>query len=225
MTVILFNLKGNIKMKKTVKNLCLFVSCLTMFMAIHPGKAGADSCGSENDGYVCCNSYHTFGHGNYLTTINGTAKGSRYINIDSGFNNTQETTINNIINTWNSQLSSNASSIFYLIKQQANYQIKIQSGKLENSITGYTRFYNKTGGEISLINNLYLSSEYSNSIIYIDPSKGYLKKTVAHELGHAMGLSHRSCNPNSIMYNYVGTVNVDTPQLIDSRTIYHIYSR
>ena len=52
MTVILFNLKGNIKMKKTVKNLCLFASCLTMFMAIHPGKAGADSCGSENDGYA-----------------------------------------------------------------------------------------------------------------------------------------------------------------------------
>ena len=55
--------------------------------------------------------------------------------------------------------------------------------------------------------------------------KGYLKKTVAHELGHAMELSHRICNPNSIMYNYVGTVNVDTPQLIDSRTVYHIYSR
>lgn len=212
-------------MRRTVKNLCLSALCMTMFMAIHPDKASAYSCGSEDDGYVCCNSYHTFGHGNYLTTINGTAKGSRYINIDSGFNNTQETIINNIINTWNSQLSSNASSIFYLIKQQANYQIKIQSGKLENSITGYTRFYNKTGGEISLINNLYFSSEYSNSIIYIDPSKGYLKKTVAHELGHAMGLSHRSCNPNSIMYNYVGTVNVDTPQLIDSRTIYHIYSR
>lgn len=101
-----------------------------MFMAIHPSKASADSCGSEYDGYVCCNSYHTFGYGNYLTTINGTVKGSRYINIDSGFNNTQETTINTVINDWNSQLSSNASSIFYLIKQQANYQIKIQSGKL-----------------------------------------------------------------------------------------------
>ena len=54
-------------MRRTVKNLCLSALCMTMFMAIYPDKASAYSCGSEDDGYVCCNSYHTFGHGNYLT--------------------------------------------------------------------------------------------------------------------------------------------------------------
>lgn len=76
-----------------------------MFMAIHPDKASAYSCGNEYDGYVCCNSYHAFGHDNYLTTINRTIIGTKYIKIDSGFNNSQTATINNVINSWNLQLA------------------------------------------------------------------------------------------------------------------------
>lgn len=104
-TVVLFNLKAAIKIKRIVKNSCVFALYLVMFMAIHPDKASAYSCGSEYDGYVCCNSYHAFGHDNYLTTINRTIIGTKYIKIDSGFNNSQTATINNVINSWNLQLA------------------------------------------------------------------------------------------------------------------------
>ena len=57
-------------MRKIFKKLYVSALCATIFMAFYPNKASAHSCGSEYDGYVCCNSYHTFGHGNYLTTIN-----------------------------------------------------------------------------------------------------------------------------------------------------------
>ena len=196
---------------------------MTMFMAIHPDKASAYSCGSEYDGYVCCNSYHTFGHGNYLTTINGTAIEPRYVSIGSGFTNSHTTAINNVINSWNPQLSTSADSIFYLIKQPSNCQIQILKGTLENGLFGYTHVYNKAGLGLT-VNNKKLPSNYSSSIIYIDTSKGYFKTTVAHELGHAMGLAHRICNINSIMYPYIDEVKVSVPQTIDAKTVKHIYS-
>lgn len=81
-------------MIKFVKGLCVSVLCITILIVICPSKESAYSCRSTNNGYVCFNSYHAFGHGNYLTTINVTAKDVRYINVDSGFNDTRETTIN-----------------------------------------------------------------------------------------------------------------------------------
>ena len=182
----------------------------------------ADVCGSEDDGFICCNLFHTFGHGNYLSTYDGKKIGPRFISVDTNFSAYQKSLVNNMVNSWNSKLSENANSVFYIIEQQ-NYQIKFEKRILESKYLGYTTFFTKGGSEL-FINNKKLNSKYSKYIIYIDTTQGVLQQTIAHELGHAMGLSHRFCNKKSIMYNYIKTIEVTFPQVIDAKTVYHIYS-
>lgn len=45
-----------------------------------------------------------------------------------------------MVNSWNSKLSENANSVFYMTEQQ-NYQIKLEKKILESNYLGYTTFF------------------------------------------------------------------------------------
>lgn len=204
--------------------------CTAICMLYTAIQVEAYSCGEKEgkvliDGHVCCEKYHTFGHNKFLTTLSGGDVGVRYISIDSGFSTEAEKTIKGAINKWNKWIESEcANKGFYLMKRSNNQQIKVISSVLENNTKGYTRFYKSGGGEITANSEKgTLPSAYAQAVVYIDTSKGQLKRTVSHELGHAMGLSHRICNKKSIMYNYMSDIEVKTPQRIDAKTIHHIY--
>lgn len=217
-------------MKKQLKCAFKIGICFTIciFHIANPLTAKAYQCGYSDkdmsDGYKCCGQYHTFGHGNILTTLNGGSYGNRFISVDSGFTDSEITTINNAISNWNSKLTSvNANGAFYLVKQQNNEQIKVTPARLEAGTLGITRFFQAGGGQIIVKPNGALPSKYKQSVIYLDSSKKVQKKIVAHEIGHAMGLSHRLCNTNSIMYNFESGIEVSAPQTVDAKTVYHLY--
>lgn len=186
--------------------------------------ASAYSCGEKLDGYVCCGSYHTFGHGRYLPTLWGTRHGVRFYKIGEGFSDSEETTISNAISVWNNRLKSGGVYQYFNLSKEGNSpQVIIKPSILENGIYGRTRFYS-TGGMISVDSTTgMLSSGYTTVEIYIDSAKGKLKKVAEHEIGHSMGLSHRLCTTKSIMHNYVDAIEFTAPQDIDVATVYHTY--
>ena len=64
-------------------------------------------------------------HGNYLSTYDDKKIGPRFISVDTNFSAYQKSLVNNMVNSWNSKLSENANSVFYMTEQQ-NYQIKLE---------------------------------------------------------------------------------------------------
>lgn len=200
------------------------ISIIMFGLLFIASRSKAYSCGSDEDGYVCCGTYHTYGHSQYLMTLEGNKKGTRFVSIDTGFSDSEETTITNAIDMWNTKMRSVQLNALYLTKMSNNSQIIIKCATLEKGVCGYTRFFKKTGGgELKTDKKGKLLERYGRSIVYIDIAKGKLKRVVSHELGHAIGLSHRVCNTKSIMYNYMNSIDVTTPQIIDANSVKHIY--
>lgn len=181
-------------------------------------------CRDENDGYICCGSYHTYGHYNYLTTLEGNKKGIRFIKVGS-FSSENKKKINKAIDKWNEELKLNSTNkYFYLSHQTSNEQISVQSSILEKGVLGFTRFFQVGGGQITVNKKGMLTSKYAKAVVSLDEEKGYIQRVAAHELGHALGLSHRVCNTQSIMYNYMKEIKVTLPQRTDVKMAHHVYS-
>ena len=51
-------------MKRILRSLFGIIICITISIIVFTYNVKAGVCGSDDDGFICCNSFHTFGHGN-----------------------------------------------------------------------------------------------------------------------------------------------------------------
>ena len=94
------------------------------------------------------------------------------------------------------------------------YSVKFSNENVLASTTHYIR--GSWGGKIN--------GNWTKTKINIDNDRGTISSdTIAHEIGHAYGLSHRITNPYSIMCQLKYGRKVDTVQYTDLETLRHIY--
>lgn len=220
------------KTRDTIKQIeCYLVICVLIIGFLGKKVQAQDyepvSHGTELDGCICKHGYHTFGD-RYLK-IGSRKRGSKPCFISSGFSSSERSKINSAITVWNNQFAKKGIDHIISLKNITDSSvaaIKIKSGYLGNSTYGRTSFFD--GGEQLVLKKEgdKLKSNYSSCVIQINTTLtgiNKLKKTMVHELGHVLGLSHRTC-AKGIMFKWsVDKVASVTPDNNAISAIKHIY--
>ena len=125
---------------------------------------------------------------------------------------------------WNSRGGAPSDEYNRLIKDQADLQeesnrINTLAQKLNLETTSYNKQVGKLNQKIGDLNlnlqkkpeeGLYIENENRIEIYFISDPKE-LEHTIAHELGHSLGLDHNN-NQNSIMYTFTSQTLSATPE-------------
>ena len=96
-------------------------------------------------------------------------------------------------------------------------------------LNAYTEHYNNNGVAIEKDNNGKLVSNYVFTRIYLNDdnihnfSADNMRGTIAHEIGHTLGLGENNSNANSIMCQLNNGRKVQTVQQIDNTAVVNIY--
>lgn len=206
--------------------MCL-ACCISVIFYNHSVASAVCKCGEKGkDGYICSSGYHTFSD-HYLKLPSG-RYGSRGCWISNEFTSNQKGKIVSSITAWNTALKNNDANGYVTlanITDSSAAQIKIKMAYMETGVQGITSFFSgtkelKIGDEGSTIGSNYTSTVIKVNGKTIDSVD--IKGLVCHELGHSLGLSHRNCTLNSIMYKS-DKRNYSVPQTKDINTIKHIY--
>lgn len=152
----------------------------------------------------------------------------RYYWVSSNVDSNYSTPISNAFTNWVNTTSNpgvTTSISIYSTSTQSQSSIDIYDQSFSGNTTGMTEFWmysnkitdpsSQNWGWNKILIDCSSTSSYTTS-----------KKTglVAHELGHAMGLSHQpSKASSSIMYNYDDKRALSRPGTVDCNNINHIY--
>lgn len=96
---------------------------------------------------------------------------------------------------------------------------------LTGRIKAYTTFWDSNGvnAQPSITEEPRKDYFYSEIVLSKDDFSSITFTAIAHEMGHAYGLSHRPNNEYSIMFKYLENMQVTTPQAIDNNVINYLY--
>ena len=233
--------------KKNIKSFAArLLSCFTMScLLISSASAYTPTCSSMSyptDGPKCHRNttdggwYHTFGDGTLNGGVGDYGYDDRYFWV-SGFNSTYTKYARDAVSMWVYTTSSVGvttpiSIVETSTKSEAVFEF-VSSSDLPSGTVGYCE-YHKSNNIIEPDSNGVLAN-YGWARVYISTGNmvdlsmttAQRKATFAHELGHAMGLAHMTCDPTSIMHQAVDTWGNERtatePSEVDCHTINHLY--
>lgn len=187
------------------------------------------------DGYVCDHGYHTFGDYTLNGGVGNYGYTNRYYWVNSNFNSTYVTYIKKAVDEWiHTTDSVGVTTPISIVKtsEKSKSVFDVHPSYLGSNVLGMTEFY-KSGKKLDINNNGALTQNYGYTYIYISTaecdrllSESQRKATVAHEFGHAMGLSHKNTVAKSIMCQAKTATTTRTATRAnadDLKTINHLY--
>lgn len=209
---------------------CLLTSALLVMLLGNKAMAGDFEPmvhGDDGDGYICKHGYHTFR--DYYLEIGNRKTGSKPCYISEDFSTRYYKKINSAINVWNNQFEENSFDDKISLRKITDpsvAKIKFKPGYIGKGVYGVTYMYSDKGDITPEKDGVKLKSNYTSCVIQINTSLtgiSKMKKTAVHELGHALGLSHRTC-VKGIMYKWaVDMVKSVVPDQNAVDTVRHIY--
>ncbi len=90
-------------------------------------------------------------------------------------------------------------------------------------ILAETRFYNSSGVQQNPYTNYVFTRIYLNDTTMHNLSISNMSGTIAHVIGHTLGLAHNNTNVNSIMCQTAYGRVVQTVQAIDNTAVVNLY--
>lgn len=229
-------------MKKNSQNYQRLILLILVFNLLFPSASAVVTCGSYYDGPTCHTNtldgglYHTAGDKVIVNGVGNWGNNNRYYYIDTSFTSTYKTLAQNAVNSWIYTTSSVGVSTPISLKSttvQTNsvFDILVGSG-LSSQVYGQTRYYNSSG-EIKPDSKQVLLQNYSWAKCYINVTKlnsdgqsnSQKQSTIAHEFGHAMGLSEHNCKAYTIMCQTAEGRTATIPTAEDCHAINHLYNK
>ena len=183
------------------------------------------------DGYICKHGLHTFGDHTINGGVGNYGYTNRYYWIHNAFSSTYEAYIKKAVSQWVHTTDSLGVTTPISIKKTSTRSKSVfdfLKGTLDVGVLGQTSFYKHGGTLLKLNKKGALSKNYSYAYIKLDTSTlnsspaAQRQATCAHELGHAMGLSHHMIS-SSIMCQYGDGRNAKRASKNDLKAINHLY--
>ncbi len=226
---------------KKVKRLTKVLLCGIVATTIIPISVNAVvPCGTSGDGYRChTNStdggyHHTYGDKIMNYGVGDYGNHRRYY-WTSGLDSTTEKLAASAVSNWVNTSGSGGPGVYTPIsirktstKSDAVFEI-VKNENLGQSTLAVTRFY-MYNREIKVNSNGVLPENYGWSQVQLhlslmdDYTQNEREATIAHELGHAMGLSHQNCRTSSVMCSFAYGGTAKRADKKDLRAINHLYA-
>lgn len=184
------------------------------------------------DGHVCKHGYHTYDDYHMGYGVGNYGKNRRYY-YESGFDSTYSNYIANAISEWVHTSSGypNVKTSISIRKTTTKKSalFEFENDRLSPGQLGLTKFYLYKNEVPILRDTLTKNYGWTKSIIPVRAielegmSSAQKQATIAHELGHAMGLTHQNNRPASIMCQYGEGRKATRADATDCNAINHIY--
>lgn len=183
------------------------------------------------DGHVCPHGYHTFGDYTLNGGVGNYGSANRYYWIDaSAFSSSQISSIISAAQTWvytSSAIGVTTPISIERTTTQSSSVFDVYKKYLGVNTLGQTEFW--TYSTHHALTNGALFTNYGYTKIYINTYESsmtgkQLQSTIAHEFGHAFGLSHRQTVPSSIMCQTKYGRTAIRASASDLQTINHLYA-